>query len=370
MDTPVITAASTAPTYRTRRTRRRVLAVLATAAVLGLTLTAAPAHATGTPPPGTVTEYPLPLAGATACEVEVPRPGVAWVQAIATGNLVRVDLGTGATRTYTLPDAATTGGMDTGPDGNLWMISLAGNKIFRINPGNGAMTAYPLPWGVVVSPKLPVGVSLGEDLEFGDDGNAYFTLIGLNAIGKLNINTGQFGKYPIPTALSGPLIIKKGPPGKMVWVESLGDKVGMIDEATDRITEYPVSTPAALPLGITTAPDGAVWYSEAVGQAIDRLDPATGQTTRYPLPIGLIGVGNPLPSPGPLKFGTDGKLYVAQGPFFAGDAIGQFNPSTHAYHEFALPTPLAAPCDLSNQVPGEILAGELVGGRLAVLHYS
>jgi streptogramin lyase len=89
----------------------------------------------------------LAAAAATACEVEVPRPGTAWVQGIATGSVVRVDLATGATRAYTLPDPLTTGGMDTGPDGNLWMVSLAGNRIIRINPDTGDMTTYPLPLG-------------------------------------------------------------------------------------------------------------------------------------------------------------------------------------------------------------------------------
>lgn len=321
---------------------------------------------------GIVTEYNLPAGGGSPCEVEFARDGAAWVQEIATGRIDRIDRTTGQARAYHLPGAAeATGGMDLGPDGAIWMAELANNQIVRIDTTDGRMTTYPLPWGTLPTNKvdLPAGIALDEDLEFGDDDSAWFTIVGLNAIGRLNIKTGELTKYQIPTPLAGPLIIKQGPPGEMVFTETTGNKIGVISEASGKIREYPISTPESVPLGVTTAKDGMIWYSESSGQALDELDPTTGKTTRYPLPAS-IDLGNPLPFPGPLKFGTDGNLYVAEGPFFAGAAIGQFNTETLAYKKFPTPTPVSSPCDLTNEIPGEIAFGESTGNHLGVLHYK
>lgn len=355
----------------------KAIRALATLAVpLGLLVAAAPANAAAGQG-GTITEYALPAGAVGPCEVEMTPAGAAdpdgaaWVQEIPTGRIDKIDLATGQGRAYHLPGAATTtGGMDLGPDGNIWMVALANNEIVRISTSDGQMTTYPLPWGALPTSKvdLPAGIALDEDLEFGDDGNAWFTMVGLNAIGELNIKTGALTKYQIPTLLSGPLIIKQGPAGTMVFTETTGNKIGAINEASGAIREYPATTLASVPLGVTTGPDGMIWYAEAAGQAIVKLNPATGQTTRYPLPAALT-IGNPLPFPGPLKFGTDGNLYVAQGGFFGGTIIGQFNPQSHAYKQFPTPTPLSGPCDLTNEIPGQIAFGEFTGDKLGILHY-
>jgi virginiamycin B lyase len=350
-------------------TPRRACSALG--ATLALLLVAAPTNASASSQAGTITEYALPAGGGTPCEVEFAADGAAWVQEIATGRIDRINPTTGHGQAYYMPGAATTtGGMDLGPDGAIWMVELANNQIVRIDTSTGHMTTYPLPWGALPTSQvsLPAGIALDEDLEFGDDGDAWFTMVGLNAIGRLNITTGALTKYQIPTPLSGPLIIKQGPPGTMAFTETTGNKIGLINESSGTIREFPVSTPASVPLGVTTGPDGMVWYAEAAGQALVVLNPANGQTTRYPLPA-AITVGNPLPFPGPLKFGTDGNLYVAQGGFFGGNVIGQFNPQTHAYKQFATPTPISGPCDLTNEIPGQIAFGEFTGNRLGILHY-
>jgi virginiamycin B lyase len=119
-----------------------------------------------------------------------------------------------------------------------------------------------------------------------------------------------------------------------------------------------------LPGGLTESPDGQyLYFGETLGQKIGRLDPATGQIKEYPLPPDL-SLGDPLASPGQLRFGSDGNLYIMEGTFDGGDQIGQLNPTTGAYHYVTTPTPLSSPCDLNNVLPGKIIFGEFTGNRI------
>ncbi len=319
---------------------------------------------------GPITEYRLPAGSSLPCEVEIAPDGQAWVQEVASGRLDRIDLATGRAEVYTLPVAATTAGIDIGPDGNLWLPELVGSQIVRVNTTTGAMTYYPMPWGTIPAAHVPVGVDVSDDLEFGTDGAAWFTINGLNAIGRMDIKTGVMTKYQLPTPAAGPLIIKQGPPGYMAFVESVANKIGTINMATGAIREYRIPTPASVPLGITTAADGTIWFAEAVGQKIAKLNAATASITEYSLPaLSSLSLGNPLPFPGPLKFGTDGNLYIAEGGFFLGDRIGRFDPRTLTLKQYTTPSAVSGPCDLNNEIPGEILAPEFDADKLAVLRY-
>ena len=235
------------------------------------------ARSGGSPPAGTITEYPLPTAGQ-------------WPQDIAAG-----------------------------PDGNLWFTELRRDRIGRITPA-GTITEYPLP----TADSYPGGIAAGPD------GNLWFTEGEGNQIGRITPR-GRITEYPLPTADSGPSGIAAGPDGNLWFTESSGNKIGRITPR-GRITEYPLpthrrvtptaATPPGLrpartatsgsprrsrtgsggspppasspnttprpaishPAGIVAGPDGNVWFTEKLGNQIGRITPPLTQTATVTTP--------------------------------------------------------------------------------------
>jgi virginiamycin B lyase len=339
----------------------------------------------------TIQEYKGPLLLSGVCEVEFDHTGILWIEQFIQSKIGRLDPATGAYSEILLEPAAIPGGMETGPDGGIWFPELLGNQVVRLEPSDGSLQFYPLPWANALS--IPVGqqginygASLSNDMTKGADGAMWFTLGGLNAIGRMDIQTKQMTKYTLPTlgalyqAGAALNIIKQGPGNLVVFIEPLANKIGAIDVFTKEIKEYSIPTPNSLPSGVNRGPDGAIWFTEGLAQKIGRINPVTGEIKEYNLlslggVIGDVlggGIGTPLPIPGPITSGSDGNLYFAQNPGATqgGNKIGRFNPRTLQYNDFPTPTPVSSPCDLNNQRAGEIWFGELTASQVGRLIFS
>lgn len=362
----------------TRRARfhSKPLARAGTIGVIAVVLVSTASSASAEP--GTITEYgPMPTPLAAPCEVEWAPDGRLWIQEVTSNQLARMDLETQEIEEFPLPTpGAMTAGMEFGPDGNLWMPEFVGNQILRIDPVTAEMTEFPMPWGALPTP-VPLGTALSDDIDFGSDGAAWFTLNGLNAIGRMDLETGEMTKYQIPTPGALPIIIKPGPGDTMVFPMAGANKIGTIDVHTKEIREYPIPTPNSAPQGVGAGPDGMIWFTGTAGQQLGKIDPASGQVTEYsilslrnPPVIGDLGPSNPLPFPGPLVFGADGNLYFAEGNLsLLGNKIGKFNPRTKKLAEFITPSPASGPCYLNEQRDGEIWFGEFSANKVGVLRY-
>lgn len=352
---------------RLRRLRLRLFlipVVLGVALVLGMTSASAAAPR--------VEEFgPIPNPLGTPCEIEFDRGGALWIEQIAANSLGRFDPSTGQFTETPLPTpGAIPGGMEQGPDGGIWFPEVVGNQIVRLDPATRTMREFPLPWAGALAGKY--GASASDDLTFGDDGAAYFTLIGLSAIGRLDIRTGRFSKIPIsPGAVTA--IIQRGPHSTIIAAETARNQMMVLDEKTQTVKEYPLPKQLAGPQGVTTGSDGAVWFTEALGQRLGRLDIDTGKISEVdllakrggqPLPV---SPGNPLPVPTTMKTGGDGKLYFTEGGLLfpsLGNKIGIYDIRSGTLQEVRTPSPGSTPCDLNTQHKNEVWFGELVANKV------
>jgi virginiamycin B lyase len=348
-----------------------------------IALAASPASA-DTGGAGPITEYaPFPIPASFSCEVKYDLEGNIWSDQFTGNALGEVNPVTGAVTEVPLPNpGALPGGMERAADGNIYFVEVGGNAIGVLHPEARTISTYPFPWANAEIGGLPLGlpgVNLGLgvpfDLTTGADGAIWFTMVGLNAIGRFDITTHEFQMWPVPTPLSGLIAIEPGPNNTVAFAEGTGNKIGLINVFTHQFTEYPIPTPASLPGGLTTSPDGkTIWFAETVGQKIGALNAVTGQITEYDLlalrrpgsgiPLLDRSFGDPLPSPGQLAFASDGNIYIMEGTFDAGYQVGQFNPQTLAFNELVTPTPLSSPCDLNTEKPGTVIFGEFTGNRI------
>lgn len=376
-----------------RRRRRTLLGAFAAAGALTGALLAAPGAAAR---PSPITEYgpvpsSLPVGG--VCEVEFDHHDNLWVEQYLSSQIARYDTTTGTFTNFDTPmPLSVPGGMDLDAAGNLWMPQVTGNSLLRVDTRDGSMTEIPLPWAdafatTLLGIPLHTGLGLANDIAWGPDNALWFTLGGLNSIGRYDPHTGEFSEYRVPGEILGQVhalfgIIKPGPGRTVVFGLPQMNQVGTIDVDTKRITRYTMPTPASFPVGVRTASDGSIWVGEALGLKIARIDPATGRITEYPLagPAGILtsiinglvqhSVGNPLPSPGPVAEGSDGNIYIAvsfPAAVGLGNQIARFDPRTGDVTMWPTPSSASYPCDINPHQPGAIWFGLLTPNRIGRL---
>lgn len=327
-------------------------------------------------PSSQVTEYALPNLIAGPCEIEFDHYGIAWIEEVTGNAISRFDPQSGDFTRYPLSQPmAVPGGIEIGPDGAVWFPQIAANVITRLEPADGSMQSFPIPYGQLVTGPITAGVAVASDMATGPDNAVWFSMSGTNAVGRIDVATKEIEIIPIGDPLSTTValtqIIQRGPATTMVISMGAANKIATIDVFTREVTEYVVPTPAAVPQGVTTDRQGNIWFTETAAHKFGRLNVGTGEITEYDilelrnqLPLSL---GNPLPFPGPIREGSDGKIYFAEGGFEGGNKIGQFDPSTNKFKEFVVPTPLAGICDINNSQDGQIWFGEFTGNKIGKL---
>lgn len=336
-----------------------------------------------------LTEYASVSLLDTACETEFhpDQLDIAWVELIASNTILRVNLTSGEQTRFPLNNpVGLPSGMEFLPDGNLWFSEVVGNSMVKLDPKDGSMTEYPFPWtNISVLDNLPAGIRVTIDVAGGRDRGAWFTSVGLNAIGRFDIDTHEYDLYPLPNPLSAPLIMQAGPGDTMVFSEILGNRVGTIDVNTKEIKEYEIPTPLSLVQGVAIDADGLIWWTGTGMSNFGTVNVTSGEVTEMFIadiraagnstvvePDGAISLGTSgvLALPGPIRVGTDGKVYFVEGNLvFLGNRVAQYDPKTQQLVEYVTPTSVSAPCDLNNQHPDAIFFAEFTGAHLGRLDY-
>ncbi|WP_309113390.1 hypothetical protein [Saccharothrix sp.] len=365
--------------------------LLVTASLLATSLV--PLSATAA---GPITEYgpvpsSLPIGG--VCEVEFDHHGKLWVEQYLSSQVARFDPATGRFENFSTPmPLSVPGGMDLDLAGDLWMPQVTGNSLLRVDTDDGSMTEFPLPWANAFSTEalgipLHSGLGLANDLARGADGALWFTLGGLDSIGRYDPVTGAWAKFRVPGEILGQVgalfgIIKPGPGRTVVFDLPQLNKVATLDVDTHVFTQYTMPTPNSFPVGVRTAADGTIWVGESLGMKIARINPVTGVITEYPL-LGVNGlltsvlgglavgsVGNPLPMAGPIAEAGDGNIYFSvsfPAVFGLGNQVARFNPVTHEVRMWSTPSSASYPCDINVHEPGAVWFGLLTANKIGRL---
>ena len=342
---------------------------------------------------GPIREFPaFPTVGGFSCEVTFANDGDLITDEFVGNKMGRVDPHTGQVSEVPVDNlVGLPGGQNRGPDGDIWFGEVGGNGLGRLDTDTNAVTTYPFPWAnVMVTTGLPIplqintGPGISFDTTWAKDGKLYFTAIGLNAIGSYDPANGQWKKYDIPTPLAGPVAMEEGPNDTVAITEGIANKVALFDIDTETWQEYPIPTlglGTTFPAGLTVSPDDRyLYFGETLASKVGRLDSVTGEITEYDLLAlrqggilgGILGGlnGNPLPQPGQLRFGSDGKLYIVNGTFTGGGTLGQLDVNTNQYFEMNTPTPLSMPCDLNNTLPGKMIFASFLSNRVSYLNIA
>ncbi|MEU7811354.1 hypothetical protein [Pseudonocardia sp. NPDC049154] len=347
--------------------------------------TDAPGMKSGTatlPGTGPIHEFPaFPTPAGFSCEVAIANNGDLVSDEFVGNAMGVVDPHTGEVRDVPLPNpGGLPGGQNRGPDGHIWFGEVGGNALGEFDPETDEITTHAFPWANVGVPTQPLPVEINNgpgvsfDTTWAKDGKIYFTAIGLNAIGSFEPESEEWELFPIPTPAAGPVAMEEGPGGTVAITEGFANKVATFDVDTHEWKEYPIPTPGVtFPAGLTVSPDDKyLYFGETLASKIGRLDPVTGEIKEYDLLAmrndllgGSLSIGNPLPQPGQLRFGSDGKIYFVEGTFTGGSRIGQLDVEKNTLAEIDTPSPVSMPCDLNNTVPGKMIFASFATNRIS-----
>jgi virginiamycin B lyase len=166
--------------------------------------------------------------------------------------------------------------------------------------------------------SAPHGVIVGQD------GAAWVTDGGLNAIVRVDAETRQVSRFDLPgpnANLNTAAFDGKG----VLWFTGQSGIYGRVDP-NGEVKTFPAPRGRG-PYGITTTPDGTVWFSSLAGSYIARIDSATGELETIEVPTDGGGARR-------VWSDSTGKLWVTE--WFAGK-LARFDPASRQWQEWALP---------------------------------
>ncbi|MGD0586190.1 MAG: lyase [Oryzomonas sp.] len=175
---------------------------------------------------------------------------------------------------------------------------------------------------------IPSGDVFPHDPAVAPDGALWYTGMGSNTLGRLDVKTGQFRSYPLKTPDSGPHGLVADRDGAIWFTANYKGYIGRLDPKSGVVTEFPLPDKAARdPHTLVFDAQGMIWFTVQQGNFVGRLDPATGR----------IALKRP-PTADARPYGI---AVNARGiPFFCefgSNRIGSIDPATMAITEYRLP---------------------------------
>ena len=243
---------------------------------------------------GTFREYSLPQPNSGLMRPAIDHRGRIWFGEMGHNLLAVFDPHSQQFQQITPPHGRSgIMGVVVAPDDTIWFAEQYANYIGHYFPSTGQFQTYALPFLTVPDPGLPGKTltlpSAPNDLALYQEGNVWFTELNANALGRLNIQSGQTQQYPLSTTMA---------------------------------------TQALNPYGITIDPQGTIWFTEASTNHIGRLNSKTGQISY----VSLQGSTTPL-----MEIAADSQVIIWATSFSSGLLLS-FNPKTATFTPYYAPS--------------------------------
>lgn len=220
--------------------------------------------------------------------------------------------------------------------------------------------------GRTIEYTIPTPNSGPMDLDLQHRGSGefvvWFTEFLANKIGRLNIHTGEFREFPIPTLASGPhSIVTTQFPEEVWFTEFYGNKIGRLTAAGE-FTEFALPTAGAGPMGITRSyyPD-TIWFTEYLVNKLGRMASEGG-------PIEELTIPTPNSGPTDIQYTGGGRAHFTE---FNTGKVGYID-FDRTIGEIVLPTPSSGPYRIcrGSLASYDVWFTERLTNRVGVIRYN
>lgn len=292
-----------------------------------------------------IQEYPVP-AGSHPHDVAPASDGTVWYTAQATGELGRLDPGTGETHHIPLGSGSSPHGVIVGPDGAPWITDSGLNAIVRVDPQTEEVRAFPLP--------ADTGYVNLNTAAFDVNGILWFTGQG-GIYGRLDPSTGWMQVFEAPRG-RGPYGITATPEGMVYYASLANDHVGRVDPQTGEATVLEPPTAGQGARRVWSDSQGKIWVSEWEAGQVAVYDPANDSWREWKLP-------GDHPQAYAVYVDDQDMVWLSD---FGANALVRFDPTAEAFTVFELPSPNAAVRQILGR-PGEVWGAESGADKLVVI---
>ncbi len=218
------------------------------------------------------TEYQLPVSLPITWSLTTTLDNSIWLTDANSSQIIRFDPASQNFTQYHLASGSYPMEIVRGPDGAVWFSELYAHKIGRIQPDNGLLTEYPTP----NNDTAPSG------LVFDRNGTLWVSMVSFNqsvpnTLATLDLATGTYHYFEMPTPISQPTGIAVDSSG-MIWFAEHGPSlIGRFDPTTGDLIQIATSAKAGvtttLPYWMVEDPTGDIWFNEHEANRIAKTGP-------------------------------------------------------------------------------------------------
>jgi streptogramin lyase len=259
-------------------------------------------------------------------------------------------------------------GLVVAADDTVWFAEQYANYVGHYIPTTGKYQTYALPTLTRPDPANPRKTlslpSAPNDLALDAHGNVWFTELNADALGRIDIQTGQVRHFSLSAISKGgqaltPYGVAVDPQG-MVWFTSTSTSdIGRLDPATGSLRSFAT---AGLPSGITLmeiAADarGVIWATSFVSGLLLRFDPRDASSTPYYAPPGAGGLYG-------LAVTAAGDVWVA---VTEANAIARLDVPGRRFEYYPIPTKDSLPLGVAVGKDGTLWFAEGRSDKLGML---
>jgi len=176
--------------------------------------------------------------------------------------------------------------------------------------------------------QIPSGDRFPHDPAVAPDGALWYTGMGSNSLGRLDVKSGQFRSYPLKRPDSGPHGLAADGSGKIWFTANYKGYIGRLDPKDGTVSEFPLPAKAARdPHTPVFDKKGTLWFTVQQGNFVGRLEPATGKIVLKSPPTGDS-------RPYGIAISSQGVPFFCE---FGTNRIGRIDPDSMAITEYQLP---------------------------------
>jgi len=314
---------------------------------------------------GTFHEYSLPQSNSGLMRPAIDHEGRIWFGEMGHNLLADFDPHTQKFQQITPPHGRS-GIMSVvaAGDDTIWFAEQYANYIGHYFPATGQFQTFPLPILTVPDPGLAGKTltlpSAPNDLVLDKKGNIWFTELNANALGRLNINSGQTQQYsltPTKTTQSlNPYGITIDPQGNIWFTEASTNLIGRLDSKTGLISYFSMHGSSTQLMEIVADAHGIIWATSFSSGLLLSFNPKTVTFTPYYAPSsgGLYGIAI---TPG-------GQVWVT---ITAANAIANLDPTANRFIDYVIPGTGSLPLGVEVGANGSLWFTEAGSNKIGML---